>query len=186
MAENTKISVLDLSKPASFDLDAAARQFSAATRECGFLYVRMDERASNYISSLRNQQRLFFAQSLDRKESITIDQNNRGYLGLGRARMHGAKRADQKEVFFWGREAGPDDPDVIDGVPLCGPNQWPAELPEFRIAVANYSAYIREIGDVVLQIIARALGADSSFFAARYNRTMKYSFRMAIGSLRHP
>ena len=121
MAENAKISVLDLSKPATFDLDDAARQFRAATRECGFLYVRMDNRAANYISSLRAQQRLFFAQSPDRKEAISIDQINRGYLGMGKAQMHGAKRTDQKEVFFWGREAGLDDPDVIDKVPLCGP-----------------------------------------------------------------
>jgi len=107
MAENRKISVLDLSKPATFNLDAAARQFSLATRECGFIYVRMDNRAKDYISSLREQQRLFFAQSQGLKEAIAIDQNNRGYLGMGKAKMHGAKRTDQKEVFFWGREAGP-------------------------------------------------------------------------------
>ncbi len=172
MAETTKISVLDFSKPATFNLDDAARQFRVATRECGFLYVRMDERAANYISSLRNQQRLFFAQPLERKEAISIDQNNRGYLGMGKAQMHGARRTDQKEVFFWGREAGPDDPDVIGKVPLCGPNQWPAELPEFSKAVADYSAYIRETGDKILQIVAHSLGADPAFFASRYDRTM--------------
>lgn len=172
MAENTKISVLDLSKPATFDLDDAARQFTEATRECGFLYIRMDDRATPYIKSLRAQQRLFFAQSLDRKETISIDQNNRGYLGMGKAQMHGARRTDQKEVFFWGREAGLDDPDVIDKVPLCGPNQWPKELPEFRTALESYSTYIRDIGDRVLRIIAHALGAEPNFFSARYDRTM--------------
>ena len=118
MAENTRISVLDLSKPATFDLDDAARRFSASTGECGFLYIRLDDRATNYTSVLRAQQRLFFAQSLDRKESISINQINRGYLGMGKAQMHGARRTDQKEVFFWGREAGSNDPDVLDKVCL--------------------------------------------------------------------
>jgi len=172
MAETTKISVLDLSKPVTLDVDDAARQFSEATRQCGFLYVQMDDRATSYIKSLRAQQRLFFAQSLDRKETISIDQNNRGYLGLGQAQMHGAKRTDQKEVFFWGREAGPDDPDVIDKVPLCGANQWPAELPDFRSALEGYTTYIREVGDKILQIIAIALGAEPTFFRSRYDRTM--------------
>jgi isopenicillin N synthase-like dioxygenase len=172
MAENRKISVLDLSKPATFNLDAAARQFSLATRECGFIYVRMDNRAKDYISSLREQQRLFFAQSQGLKEAIAIDQNNRGYLGMGKAKMHGAKRTDQKEVFFWGREAGPDDPDVRANVPLCGPNQWPQALPGFRSAVEDYSAYIRAIGDQILQIIAHSLDAPSTFFRSRYDRTM--------------
>jgi isopenicillin N synthase-like dioxygenase len=172
MAENKKISVLDLSKPASFDLDAAARQFRQATRTCGFVYVRMDDRAEQYISALRQQQRLFFAQSPDCKEAISIDQINRGYLGMGKAKMHGATRTDQKEVYFWGREAAPDDADVIAGVPLCGPNQWPAQMPEFRKAVENYSAYIRGIGDQMLQIVARSLNAEADFFTTRYDRTM--------------
>ena len=172
MAENTRISVLDLSKPATFDLDDAARRFSASTGECGFLYIRLDDRATKYTSVLRAQQRLFFAQSLDRKESISINQINRGYLGMGKAQMHGASRTDQKEVFFWGREAGSNDPDVLDKVPLCGPNQWPSELPEFREAVTNYSAYIREIGEKLLQIVAHSLGAKPTFFSSRYDRTM--------------
>ena len=172
MAENSKISVLDLSKPSRFSLDDAAEQFTSATRECGFLYVRMDDSASHLISSLRRQQRLFFSLSLEQKSAISIDQNNRGYLGLGKARMHGARRPDQKEVFFWGREAGLDDPDVVANIPLCGPNQWPAELPDFRSAVENYSAYIREVGDTILRIITRVLGASETFFSSRYDRTM--------------
>jgi len=172
MAENSKFSVLDLSKPARFSFDDAAEQFRVATSACGFIYVRLDDRAENYISSLRSQQRRFFAQTHEQKSAISIDQNNRGYLGLGRAQMHGAKRTDQKEVFFWGREAGPDDPDVVANVPLSGPNQWPVGLPEFRSAVENYSPYIREVGDTILRIIARALGADESFFSSRYDRTM--------------
>ena len=85
--------------------------------------------------------------------------------------MHGAVRKDKKEVFFWGREADSGDPDVIAGLPLCGPNQWPS-VEHFQDAVNAYSDVVKVIGDKLLQIIATALGAPADFFEDYYQRSM--------------
>ena len=167
----SQIARLDLSDLSAVELSAAAEELLAATRECGFIYVHIGSDKATIIKDMRRAQRSFFAQSVARKSEISIDLNNRGYLAEGLAQMHGAVRRDQKEVFFWGREADSNDPDVINGLPLCGPNQWP-ELAGFQNAVLDYSAMIQSIGDKLLQIVAVSLGASSSFFKSYYERCM--------------
>jgi|GEM_PF-6379624 len=102
---NFLIAQLDLSDPDSVDIDAAANEFLNATSECGFVYIKFASQYANTIENLRRAQRAFFAESVSVKSRIAIDHNYRGYLAEGLAQMHGATRTDQKEVFFWGREA---------------------------------------------------------------------------------
>lgn len=172
MSVKRTISVLDLAEPESLDKSAAARHFLQSTAECGFIYVRFHPDNCSIIDAMRREQRLFFQQSVERKSLVSIDENNRGYLGFGEALMAGARRPDQKEVFFWGREAGPNDPDYQAGVPLCGPNQWPDGLINFRSTVEQYSHFVESTGSLLLQIIAIALGHDEGFFKPFYERTM--------------
>ena len=170
-AQSSGLAKLDLSDPSAVVLSAAAKELLKATRECGFIYVDIGSGHANTIANIRRAQRSFFAQSIANKREISIDVNNRGYLASGMAQMHGAVRRDQKEVFFWGREADSNDPDVVAGLPLCGPNQWP-EVGGFQNAVLDYSSMIKSIGDKLLQIIAVALGAPATFFDAYYERCM--------------
>ena len=168
---NLAISVLDLSQSGEVDISAAADELVKATAHCGFIYVNINCHNANIIKNVRRAQRAFFTLSLDEKQKIAIDCNNRGYLAQGMALMHGATRRDQKEVFFWGREADKNDPDVIAGLPLCGSNQWP-EIADFRQAVLDYSLMVQSIGGRLLQIVATALGAAESFFEPYYQRCM--------------
>ncbi len=171
MCAKRVISVLDLSRPDDIDIAAAARQFTAGARQCGFLYIKYAARNGSTVARLRREQRLFFDLPAAQKRAIAIDQNNRGYLGVGEALMSGARKADQKEVFFWGREFAADDPELLAKVPMCGLNQWPVSA-DFREAALEYSAFIASIGDLMLRIIAVALGADSRFFEPYFNRSM--------------
>ena len=162
---------LDLSDPESVDLASAAADLLQATEKCGFIYVQISDAYASTIDTVRRAQRSFFTLSSAQKKQISIDINNRGYLGEGMAQMHGAARKDQKEVFFWGREADCRDPDVIAGLPLCGPNQWPV-ADGFREAVNAYADMVSIVGEKLLQIIAVALGAKPCFFEAYYQRCM--------------
>lgn len=168
----TTIAALDLSSSDNIDLDACAEQFRQATLSCGFIYVRIGTGMDKAIKTIRQAQRLFFAQSRRCKQQISIDLNNRGYLASGKAHMSGARHPDQKEVFFWGPELKADDPDLRAGVALCGMNQWPDNLPQFRKSVIEYSLHIQQIGDLLLQIIARSLNAPACFFADYYQKPM--------------
>lgn len=168
----TNIAALDLSSTDNIDLDACAEQFRQATQHCGFIYVRIGTDMDNAIKTIRQAQRLFFAQSPQCKQQISIDLNNRGYLASGKAHMSGARHPDQKEAFFWGPELKVDDPDLRAGVALCGMNQWPDNLPQFRNSVIEYSLHIQHIGDLLLQIVARSLNAPTCFFADYYQKPM--------------
>ena len=162
---------LDLSNPDSVDLAEAAADLVKATEKCGFAYVQISDGYASTIEQVRRVQRSFFTLTSRQKSDVAIDINNRGYLAEGMAQMHGAVRKDKKEVFFWGREADSGDPDVIAGLPLCGPNQWPS-VEHFQDAVNAYSDVVKVIGDKLLQIIATALGAPADFFEDYYQRSM--------------
>jgi isopenicillin N synthase-like dioxygenase len=171
MSETREIAVLDLSSPDQIDFNDAAVEFKRATQQCGFIYIKYAPTHGTTVQALRREQRLFFDLSPDAKRSISIDTNNRGYLESGQALMSGASRPDQKEVFFWGRELAADDPDLLAGVPLCGPNQWPESV-QFRSAVLRYSEFIRSLGSLMLSIVAEALGCDRDFFQPFFQRSM--------------
>ncbi len=165
------IAHLDLTRLDSVNLQNAASELLKATAQCGFLYVRIGESYASTIDAIRLAQRAFFRSKISEKKQISIDSNNRGYLAHGMAQMHGAVRKDQKEVFFWGRDAGVNDPDVVAGLPLCGPNQWP-DIEDFRQAVNDYSKMVELVGNKLLQIVAVALGAREDFFEPFYQRSM--------------
>ncbi len=172
MRNENRISILDLSTPDTLNKANASELFLQATAECGFMYIRISDEDTRIVDTVRKQQTLFFDLTQAQKKDIAIDQNNRGYLGPGEALMPGAKRADQKEVFFWGREAGCNDPDYLADVPLCGPNQWPTQLPDFRTTIEQYSKMIEKQGSLMLSIIAIALGQSADYFIPYYKRTM--------------
>lgn len=151
---------------------AVAEEISSACALSGFFYVRGHAIPADAIENLRETARTFFAQPESEKRQIAINQHNRGYLGPGEARMRGAAKTDMKEVFFWGRDLPADDPDVLAGIPLCGPNLWPHTPPAFREHVLAYSEAVGRTGDLLLQAIAVSLGAERGFFTSRYERPM--------------
>ena len=153
-------------------LPEIAAHVSKALKASGFMYVKNHGIDADTIKLLRQTQRDFFALPIEKKQQIAIDANNRGYLGQGEARMHGAKKHDQKEVFFWGAELAADHPDRVNQLPLCGANQWPAEPVAFRSAVLSYATQIAELGNHLLKAIALALEIDQEFFTPFYKSPM--------------
>ena len=149
-----------------------AAEIASACALSGFFYVRGHGIPDDVIATLKKTSRTFFAQTDAQKRRIAINQHNRGYLGPGEARMRGAAKTDMKEVFFWGRDLPADDPDVLAGIPLCGPNQWPDRPAGFRDHVLAYAEAVGGTGDKLLEAFAVSLGAERTFFAPRYERPM--------------
>ncbi|MCP5083694.1 MAG: isopenicillin N synthase family oxygenase [Alphaproteobacteria bacterium] len=152
--------------------EEVATEISSACALSGFFYVSGHGIPEEAVDALRETSRQFFSQSDGHKRQIAINQHNRGYLGPGEARMRGAAKTDMKEVFFWGRDLPADDPDVVAGIPLCGPNLWPDAPAGFREHVVAYAEAVGRAGDLLLQAIAVSLGAERSFFTSRYERPM--------------
>ncbi|MEM7428404.1 MAG: 2-oxoglutarate and iron-dependent oxygenase domain-containing protein [Pseudomonadota bacterium] len=171
----TELPVIDISRLEGGGNDALRRtadEILAACDVSGFFYLGGHGIPGAAIADIRAVAKTFFSQSDESKRAIAINQHNRGYLGPGEARMKGAKKTDLKEVFFWGPDLAEDDPDVLAGVPLCGPNLWPSAPAGFRTRVLAYAQAVQRAGDRVLQAFALSLGADRNFFVSRYDRPM--------------
>ena len=67
-------------------------------------------------------------------------------------------------------ELAPDDPDLLAGKPLQGPNQWPAELPGFRDAVLGYVAAVEQVARRLTAAIALAFDLDEHWFDPHFRR----------------
>ena len=152
-----------------YSADPAARQRTAdqlglAARQAGFFYATGHGVSSESSARLLLQAKAFFAQPSAEKMALYIGKsaNHRGYVPPGEEVFYGGSR-DQKEAFDLCAELPPDDPDVLAGTPLLGPNVWP-ELPGFRADVSRYYAEVFELGRVLLAGFAVSLGLPASRF----------------------
>ena len=166
--------VIDLGPLRSGDsgLAAVAAEIRRAAEEVGFFYV-----ANHGIDpELARRAQLaaldFFARPEADKRRVAVDRRNRGFMAMGDCRLPGAETTDLKEVFFWGPETAPDDPEVLAGRPLVGPNNWPDFQPGLRAAVWPYYLAVLEVGAGLLRAVALSLGLDPDFFAGHYRRPL--------------
>ena len=62
-----------------------------------------------------------------------------------------------------------DDPDVVAGLPLHGPNQWP-DTPGFRTALEAYFAGVTTAGMKLMRVLAISLDLEEDFFTKLYTK----------------
>ena len=69
-----------------------------------------------------------------------------------------AGKVDVKEGIYFGPDVSFDDPDVISGTPMVGPNQYPDErdLPNFANAVTQYRDQMKTVGCVHTYLLSYA------------------------------
>ena len=162
-----EIPVVDAGGLASGDpkaiAEVGARMREAAER-IGFFYVRNHGVDRATVDRAFAASRAFFCSSEELKRTALINDRHRGFLAVGQSKMYTGARVDLKESFLWGLELGADDPDVVAGKPLMGPNNWPAALPETQAAFYAYYLAICACGQNLLKGLAASLGRDPAFF----------------------
>jgi len=168
------IPVVDLTganAPAARDRIGAELVRSAA--EIGFFYVSGHGVPSALCDAAMAASRDFFALPESMKAGVAVDQHQRGWMAQGLANLEGSATHDAKEVFFWGREVAEDDPHVLAGLPLVHPNQWPdIAAPFLRAGILPYYQAVMALGEVILDCLARGLGADPQVFRRAYDRPL--------------
>ncbi len=107
------------------------------------LYRRSSRPARRGRGCARHEQ-AFFALPESEKLKLRIDRNFRGYLPFAgstivTSSIARVSKPNQSESIFFLHETAPDDPRVLGGEPLQGPNQWPDEaaLPGFRAVIEH-------------------------------------------------
>jgi isopenicillin N synthase-like dioxygenase len=161
------------------DRGTVAEQIRHACLDTGFFYIKghgIDEALQDQLEQLSRQ---FFAQDLETKLELRMERAGRawrGYFPVGGELTSG--RPDLKEGLYFGAELGAEDPRVQAGLPLHGPNLFPANLLQFRETVLAYMAAMTQLGHALMQGIALSLGLEASYFADRYTADPLILFRI--------
>ena len=159
--------------------DEMARRLDAACRDVGFFYVvghTVDDGLQGRLEALS---RKFFGLPEDEKARIAMAGGGRAWRGwfpVGGELTSG--RPDRKEGIYFGAEVGRDHPRVAAGVPLHGPNLFPARPPGLRDAVLGYMAAMTELGHLLASAIARGLGLPDDWFATHLTADPTVLFRI--------
>jgi isopenicillin N synthase-like dioxygenase len=154
-------------------LRAAADAIRAACLDSGFFYLSGHGVSDAIIEAVRTQAMLFFRQPIEAKRLAAVNARHRGFNALGDALMYEARKPDHKEFFSIGLDLPEDDPDVLAGEKLRGPNNWPPGMPAFRAAMEAYYAALGACGADLMRAVAVSLGVDAAFFADKYRKRLQ-------------
>lgn len=163
------IDIGGLFSPHDDERQAVAEQLGDAARNVGFFHIVGHGIDEDLRQALLDQAKRFFAQPMETKmrHYIGLSAGNgttrhRGYVPEGEEMPEKGKR-DLKEAFDLAFELPADDPDVLAGTPMLGPNVWP-ELPGFREQVYAYYQATYEVGRALMRGFALALGLPEEHF----------------------
>jgi isopenicillin N synthase-like dioxygenase len=135
-------------------------------RQTGFFLIDGHGIEPQTKSAMFDAMRAFFALPTQQKEAIAIGKSphHRGYVGIATEVLDDkdSLAGDLKETLDTGGEHGPDHPEVVAGVPLFGPNQFP-DLPGFREAWQGYRTQAIEAAERVQRAMAHALGLPDTY-----------------------
>ena len=145
---------------------AVAEAIDAACRADGF-FVAVGHGIDPALQArLDAAARAFFARPEAEKARIAMARGGRAWRGW--FPLHGELTSgvpDHKEGLYFGTELRPDDPRVVAGRPLHGPNLWPDEPTDLRPAVEAWMAAMTDLGQRLLVAMAVGLGLPPAWFA---------------------
>ena len=167
----TEIPVIDFSAMTSGsmqDKKEMAEDIYRACTEVGFLYIKNHGISQSSIERLFSASREFFALDDSLKQNIDIAHSSfgRGYIPMYGEKNNEHSKGDVKETFDMAIEIGEDDPDFLAGNPLYGPNQWPNELPEFKVTMNGYFAELSGLCRNIYGAFALSLDLPENYFDA--------------------
>jgi len=152
---------------------AAAQLYNACT-QVGFFYIKHHGVPQAVIDQAFAQTQRFFALPLSEKMKIHISQSNnhRGYVPLLEENTDPMAKGDLHEALDFALEVPSNDPDVLAGKTLYGPNVYPAELSGFREAIDQYYWALYQLGHRIFQAFALALDLPEDYFDAKITKPL--------------
>ncbi|SHJ17051.1 Isopenicillin N synthase [Roseomonas rosea] len=176
MTDMTSLPVIDVSGLNTGSANAVPQVAAAIRAACmgpGFFYVSNHGVPDAVIGAAVEAARDFFHLPPETKARVRANARHRGWHAMGGALMEGAKHTDRKEFFSIGLELPEDDPSVLAGEPLRGPNQWPDFAPALRPAMSAYYGAMFALGGRLLRAVAVSLELEEGFFAPRYTKPLQ-------------
>ena len=175
-ASATEMPVLDLRDwRAGGPIEPLAKQFDTACTNTGFLYITNHGVPREVIDAVFDATRRYHELPMEERLKDKIDERfRRGFMPIGVNQRPGHK-PDLKESYEIGLDLPLSDPAVVAGLPLHGPNKWPADKPWLKEAAEAYFDQTIELGTRLLRIFANALGQTEDFFLQYMQKPMVQS-----------
>jgi isopenicillin N synthase-like dioxygenase len=156
------------------DRQGVADRIGQACREVGFLYLTNHGIAAGLVDAAMAEARRFFALPDARKMAIHIAKSpaHRGYFPYFGENNDPKNARDLKEGFDIARDVAADDPRVLAGKPLHGPNVWPEDVPGFRETIETYYAALTRLAGQLMEAFALSLHLPQAYFHAMLDEAM--------------
>ena len=156
-------------------LDTLARQLRHACETIGFFYVSNHGVPQQVVDDVLVATKRFFDLPLAKRLEIKLDDRfRRGFMPYG-INQHPGFAPDLKESYEYALDLPLDDPTVVAGLPLHGPNRWPADMPWLREAAEAYFNETMALGKRLLKLFALSLGMEEGFFLQYMKKPMVQS-----------
>lgn len=177
MSARTQIPVIDFGPfrvGSSDEKRRVAREIGQACRDIGFFTITGHGVALDLVEAVFQANRDFHGLPAHRKEEILITKsaNHRGYHPFAAEATDPSSRPDLKEAFDMALELPLDDPDVLAGKPLHGPNAWPRDMPGFRATLMDYYEALVHLGETLCRCFAIDLGLSEDYFVDKHTKPM--------------
>jgi isopenicillin N synthase-like dioxygenase len=166
MADDPSLPVLNADHLFAGDPAEIAALRAAAERH-GFFYLADHGIDPALIAAVFAQSARFFALPDAAKQALHLRRVSHalGWEPIKTQTLEAGGPPDLKEGFYIGPDVSADDPAVLAGRFGLGPNQWPADLPEFRTTMNAYYAAAQALCVKVMDALALALALPADFFA---------------------
>jgi isopenicillin N synthase-like dioxygenase len=160
-----EVPVLDLTPLiAGGDLTELADTLRQACVNTGFFYVKNHGIPEPVFDGIFDATRRYFDLPETQRLAHRMDDRfRRGFMPQG-INQHPGFAADLKESYEIGVDLPLDHPLVAAGVPLHGPNRWPAECPWLKDAAESYFDETTKLGKHLLRVFALSLGMPQDHF----------------------
>lgn len=152
-----------------------AAQLRKACLGLGFFYVQNHGVPKTLNDGIFEATKRFFALPLEERMKIEIDPTyRRGYMPQGITKSRESGKADLKESYEISVDLPEDDPDVVLGRFLHGPNRWPADHPWLQEAAEPYFDATMELAKKLLRIFALSLDLREEAFSEMCTKPMMH------------
>lgn len=153
---------------------SVARELRATFETIGFAYVTGHGVPPELVDAAFAASRAFHALPLEAKMALRINAAHRGYMPMATSTIVTSsvarvRRPNLSESLMVMHELAPDDPDLLAGKPLQGPNQWP-DLPGFRDTILAYNSALEALARRLTAAVALGFGLPEDFFAPHFAR----------------
>jgi isopenicillin N synthase-like dioxygenase len=146
------------------DLQGLAKELRRVCETIGFFYVANHGVPKQVVDGVFDATRRYFDLPHEKRMELRIDERfRRGFMPQG-INQHPGYAPDLKESWEYALDLPLEDPDVQAGLPLHGPNRWPADLPWLRTAAEAYFDETMALGKRMLRVFALSLDLEEDYF----------------------